>query len=563
MFFKNEIPYTAKVTEAQDHLNFLRQAEKKAAYVEPNQTLPFPEGTYRNLHEYFPLQNDLPQNYGTGESRLPLNVPKERIAAAKQLKGYLQFYEQVLADYLAQLTDAKHLLSVDNTVVQTYFTKYLKDEFVGLEKSDKYEEEYYFKGQHDPLVPTTYFLENAQLRQSFYESKEQYQKRRNLFLDHLLARFGERFTDYTLMLFSLDGDQLATGQALIDDKINFLVDYPALSRSRFKAFNYMPEKTADIWNTDNIAGLKKRLGRLLGIRNLDRRNLHCSTLMKTLVKAISQAGNDLVKFKVSNESNDFFISQPLGNPILAVQLRNKIRLLIGQLSTYEIEESAGRYFIHMIDVATGAKLLTYQRDYPTEGDAEFRLRQILGTLDLYLQSDTIPLGANSGLGPFCGSRENEGFYLFEHILFRPIDDTDEEVLMKICPPKNCETCGDEDPYSFRISIVLPYWTGRFTEMRFRDFFEQTIREEIPAHIHVKICWIGNEQMRIVDETYKSWLQLKQNKNPDTVSYNTATKNLLNILEQLQTVYPQATLHDCEEDGGDRPVHLGRTGLGIF
>jgi hypothetical protein len=70
-------------------------------------------------------------------------------------------------------------------------------------------------------------------------------------------------------------------------------------------------------------------------------------------------------------------------------------------------------------------------------------------------------------------------------------------------------------------------------------------------------------MEVLDAAYQEWLQLKRAKAPEQPAYNNALKAIVKILEQLQTIYPQATLHDCEEDGGDRPVQLGRTSLGLF
>src|SRR5690606_11392965 len=95
---------------------------------------------------------------------------------------------------------------------------------------------------------------------------------------------------------------------------------------------------------------------------------------------------------------------------------------------------------------------------------------------------------------------DEGFHLIEHILLRPFTDSDQ--LMQVCLPEDCAFCGEEDPYSFRVSLILPYWPGRFSNVHFRQFFEQTARMEAPAHIHLKICWISNDQMKALDEKYK-------------------------------------------------------------
>ena len=57
-------------------------------------------------------------------------------------------------------------------------------------------------------------------------------------------------------------------------------DYPVISRERAIGVNYMAENH---WNSaENLSGLKQRVARLLGIRNLQRRNLHCEAVITKL-----------------------------------------------------------------------------------------------------------------------------------------------------------------------------------------------------------------------------------------------------------------------------------------
>ena len=54
-------------------------------------------------------------------------------------------------------------------------------------------------------------------------------------------------------------------------------------------------------------------------------------------------------------------------------------------------------------------------------------------------------------------------------------------------------CGDEDPYSFRLTFVMPAWIAPFDgSMEMRRFADKTIRQEIPSHLLGKICWVGND-----------------------------------------------------------------------
>jgi hypothetical protein len=96
------------------------------------------------------------------------------------------------------------------------------------------------------------------------ESDAEFRQRRNRFLDHLLARFGEQFSEYALLLGRLDGRQLAL-ERLIKDKIAFLKAYPQISHDRGKAFNYR----LDPCSPANYPGIKKRISLLLGYPDLE------------------------------------------------------------------------------------------------------------------------------------------------------------------------------------------------------------------------------------------------------------------------------------------------------
>lgn len=532
--FKGEIPFRAESSEFEDAIDRLRAMDRKAVYVDPNQVLESPTGAYREPDRFFSIQHDYPQTYAIGEAGLPATAQASRVAQARQMKTYLTCYDQLLADYLAQLANVRRVLSIDASLRQTYFSQYLSD-IPGVREA--FEDECY--------VDKTLLQDDA-LRTRLTEDEALYRERRNRFLDHLLARFAEQFTDYALMMFGLDGSALATGDELIADKIQFLSEYPVVSRERHKAFNYRPENPAQIWDTDNVSGLEKRVSRLMGIANYQRRNLTCDELFGQLFTT----GAVGVKFRVEiRDAQDavLFASQevfPSESDALdaALELYPVIRVEKG----YAVDDSGGTGQVFFTVSADGASL-RHDELFQTEADAVQAIRAIIDRHDEILLSDDV-----------CN---DEGFHLFEHILLRPFTDQDE--LMQVCLDKDCEFCGEEDHYSFRISVVLPYWPTRFQSLDFRSFFERTLRQETPAHIHARICWIDNRQMAALDERYRAWAQAKASKDVDQTALTDAARELIQLLQQLKTVYPAAILHDCDDGGDENLVRLGSTNLGIF
>lgn len=167
--------------------------------------------------------------------------------------------------------------------------------------------------------------------------------------------------------------------------------------------------------------------------------------------------------------------------------------------------------------------------------------------------------------------EEGGFYVVEHLLLRPVKDGDQ--LISVCLDGNCEHCGDEDPYSFKVSVVLPFWLKRFENMHFRNYMESLFRNEAPAHVFLKICWVDPEEMGNFETAYSAWVKaraayyktLPQPTDPQVQLYSDALKNMIEVLESLRTDFPVATLHDCKDkdEANDTRVFLNQTLLGNF
>lgn len=260
--YKGQLPVTADNYDTLQRFEALKsqaRQEKKAAVY----TLDPPQGKNRNVSSYFSIQHHVPPVYGVGVDELPPSASETRKAQARQLKGYLLFFEQLLADYFAQLSQLKTLFSMDSVPTQTYFSQSLFQHLP--EAAALLNEEHYTQALPDMAEPPGTAVQPG----VFHD-------RRNRFLDHLMARFCESFTDYALLRYAGDEGAETIAQRLINDKANFLQDYPTLSRDRAKGFNYHVQEP-HLWDTPNVSGLKKRIARLIGLPDYQRSNgsFHC------------------------------------------------------------------------------------------------------------------------------------------------------------------------------------------------------------------------------------------------------------------------------------------------
>ncbi len=537
MFYKQGLPYLAEPDEFEDALERLRTLARRDAYVEPNQHLDPQAGRARQTEKFYTLQDDFPKTYGIGRAGLPIAATVERVNQARQFKAYLTVFDQVLADYLSQLANARRLLSLDDTLTRTYFTQYLT-EVSGVRG-----------GFGSEFYTDDAWMQDDANRAGLVEDEAAFGERRNRFLDHLLARFAERFTDYAMLQFRLDGDPIHTSQALIKDKIAFLRAYPSLSRLRHVAYNQRPDDPAQLWDSDNISGLERRVARLLGIKDATRRDLACPELFGLLFSA-SRSGSSH-RVAIRGDSGVLFRSrETFASKSEALDAARKLFPGVRLLETYEVVNQPSSERVGLV-IHHGGVILEHESSFETEAEAVSTIRRIIALHDSLLLDDA------------C---DDEGMHLIEHLLLRPRLAGDK--LLPVC--LGCDRndgapiCGDDDPYSFRITVALPYWPDRFTNLHFREFVERTIREQAPAHIHAKICWISQAQMALLDERHLAWRGALAADPPDAAALQAASDDMVELLAALKSVYPSATLHDCSDEGDDgNTVRLGTTNLGMF
>lgn len=527
LLFKSEIPFLANIEETEQKLTMLNGLTDRVDLLDHENDLPVPDGKLRNLQEHYTIQNEFPLTYGIGQKGLPLNEnlsPEQqnaRMAQAKQLKSYLMFFDQLLANYLSQLANIKNLYSWKEGEDHTYFSQYLNN-ISSIE--GHFEDEFY--------------IDAVKLQGeigSLFENEELFQSRRNRFLNHLIARFGEQFSEYAALMHVVKKSEAP--EELIQDKISFLRNYPELSSERGKAFNYTDKN--ELWNTANVSGFEKRVSRLLGFDDFYRRKLECSNF------------EDLFEIYKDVEG----------------QFRFRIKTYHGNVlfrSENYTQEHNAKNGVNSV-VENGVNDSQYRREVAEDGSFYFNLvaknNKIIGTSMFHTTASARDKNIEELKYLLQNNCNEEGIHLVEHLLLRP--KTVDDRLLEVCLDKNCFTCGEEDPYSFRVSVILPYWPERFRSMEFRRFAEKIMRLEIPAHIGLKICWIDQQQMETFEKAWRAWLEEQAKEEPNTSDLKDKLAAVIEIIQNLKNIHPLAHLHDCADSQNENPVRLGNTVLGQF
>lgn len=529
LVFKNGLPFLPNQLELSDTLHVIRGEHAQPNYPLSELDLPVPLGAFVELGNYEPVLYELPQTYGVGQYGLPLQASNSRKAKAKQLKAYLLFFEQILVNYLATLSHAKDFFALDKTVKQTYFATLLRNaDIAGLS------EIYTDIDGHS--------IDEFGL-QKLVENPRQFSDRRNRFLDQLLARFAEQFTDYTLMLYAYTNNQESSNLQLIGDKISFAKAIPKMTSHRAKSFNAkVPEA---VCSTNNIAGISERIARLLGFKGIENRwELYEEKDDDGNVSEQRWRIRDFDGKILLSSSTKYFdadLEKAKAKAIIEIETVEKY---MTTPERWDIKKS--KQWVLNLTNPEGEIIATRKQAFSKKTDAELAKEHL------------IKFGKELVFG--------EKILVVEHLLLRPQNRAGSSVapegdaLLPICIGPNCaELCLKDDPYSFRMTLVMNGETGMTnSRIEFRRFAERVIRFEIPAHLGLKICWVSTDQLIEVEQKHCAYLAEWAKIEIDKPALSQRLKEFLEVFNRLKSDYPPASLHDCADGNDENRVFLNRT-----
>ncbi|HEY9262122.1 hypothetical protein, partial [Chitinophaga sp.] len=355
----------------------------------------------------------------------------------------------------------------------------------------------------------------------------------NRLLDHMLARFGEQFTDYALQLYRIemplsDGDAWAIDEGLsesIADKQRFLQQVPALGAKRGSGFVYQFDKDEfRYWKTDNVEGVRKRVCAILGMPDATRHTITCEPVFEVGVGDTDNLGN------TGAETEYVFYIRPQGaggmrllvsvEKFRSFDQAKKARLdflnRAGDSSSYDmVDENVVGFWLNVPAALRTAKNALMLEPTPGRDGAAKRLEYIRGLAS--------------------GNCNDDSFHLLEHILLRPRNNTFTQLLTPmICCPEDVRLL---DPYSFWITIVLPDWPDRFQDSDRLEVFMQTLRREMPAHLSVRYVLLSRTDMLAFEAAYNEWIKRLCTKlQPGLAEANDVLVALMNSWKENQIHY---------------------------
>ena len=253
-----------------DHREPLKTQIRKE-YANKKQERTIKAGTYKDVGMYYSIQNYFPAIYGIGTKGLFKSETKERKAVAKQLKTYLLFFEQILANYSAQLANLDNLYATDLSPnnQKTYFTQDLynvpgirdilkeynqngdnRDSFVSEMKWDNFQNDEDNKYRRALL--------------SAIETPEIYTDRKNRIVDHLLGRFNRKLSIYPVLQYFnsyIGGTNLERDTFVLQWKASILKNLLHIDKGKIKGYDYSSQ-------INLISGFEYKIALFLNINHL-------------------------------------------------------------------------------------------------------------------------------------------------------------------------------------------------------------------------------------------------------------------------------------------------------
>ena len=351
-----------------------------------------PVGQFMDAESYSSVTHDFPLNYGIGEFGIAGVSTKERKNKAKQLKAYLLFFDQLLANYCSQLGQVHNLFKADAEIKRTYFSQTVSS----------------IRDVEELVNDAVNWETNVQQEVDQVENWASNPDRKHRYLNHLMARFNEQFTDYVLLQYSLFGAK--SHDEMLKDKASFIQAFEHFSKCRARSFDYYNKPDEEgknpLWYNAgqevavehiNVSGFEKRAGMLAGLNNLKRRDL---AKIKVSLPKKPNTPNEF-RFELKDDKRKSLIRTDIKTQNEKDTKKDLIRIFDQALQTNQFEQGitpGGKHFFRMLDT-NGKPFARSTELFKTEEEKSKALDKLLHII-------------NEQFNP-------EGIFVVEHILLRP------------------------------------------------------------------------------------------------------------------------------------------------
>ncbi|WP_261639907.1 hypothetical protein [Erwinia mallotivora] len=447
------------------------QYQQRFARLNAATPVALPVGHHVEFSHYESIQTLFPRNYHLAPG-MPNDYHAQQQAQRHQLRSYLLLFDQLMANFCDDIDGLNTLFSLSLTPETTYHAHLLQDE------------EFYNIARHYPPDAATRL---DQLRARL----DDYPERKNRIFDYLLALYSERFPAGLHRQFNPYFPGPILEKQLLKYKQAFMLNIVTMTRERGMGDNLL--------QPEHQGGYRQRLSLLLGLLPQASSQGNCTeAITRYSLKLVadplyfpSDAGKKVLWLLspgaqtnllplADNRLTEYPNEEDIQHRLLATSLFHE-RMLPDVLMRFGIDNSRyrllhcpehGYYQLFFNADIAGPRQWFYIASHPD--------KQTLTGLCHLLQRWLTGLNQRS-----------EGLYVVEPILLRTGDDN-----------------ASLSDYANRVIVVLPGYTARFSNVRFRERAEQLIIENSPAHLLTQCLWLNFSALAQFETLYSQWRQAK-------------------------------------------------------
>ena len=413
-----------------------------------------PQGRYRAVAQYYSLQHHLPVTYGLKQSSQTLQ-PQQW-----QLKGYLLLFEQLLANFLAQLQQLPTLFCPAHNG-QSYFWQTLTE-------------------QHIDGISQLYPSDMPQQLSQLYKQFDDVLSRKHRLLDYLLALYGESLYQHSLQHFDYYHSAHSGAARRLAQKVRYLKQIVTMTRDRVAA----PDHYAPLWR-DAVGGFVQKQALVLDLGQ----TAQSLTTAVLQYKLRLSSKRQLQSLYLDETRTDALLQvvPAIRLPFAADSPRSRRRLAAavcfqGDTLPQQLLQSG-------VALANYRITLTQQR-YQLLLKVPNSQRDEWWLCGSYRHYRSALILANVLSRFLCHiSYISEGLHLIEHVLL---------LSAKAHARVPAEF------YDGRITVLCPNWTARFADKGFQQLVCESLQLNCPAHISCQVLFISFERMHRFERLFKYW-----------------------------------------------------------
>ncbi len=468
--------------------------------------IPPPHGIWRELADYRSIQSLFPGVYRLDAPRVPTALNRQEQAQIQQFRGYLLLFEQLMANFCANLANLRDLFSPATDAGRSYAFNLLDDE--------------QFRGV-DLLYP-----DDAAARfHHLLAEVDHYPDRKGRLLDYLLALYGETLDARLWRQPGEASDQRVQSRQQLEYQRRFIQAIDRLTRDRGAGFNTRRPMT----ERENRGGFADRVALLLGMDDAD-----AWPYSQTLARQGWQLmADDAFLHSAAGQSHLQWLDQSALDSLLDVPLSDA--------APGSADAAAARDVLALrlrplpVDLLQRGVMLAHYRILPPDAggfyQALFRLSAAPGSqngLWLYLGASSQPAHLVRVINQLRRelirlNQRCEGVYVVEHLLLRPAHGGD-------------DVRADSDPFPGQISLILPGYTARGGNPVFRAQAEALIARQCPAHLLPRCHWLDIHATVEFETAWLAWLDARREA-PGQPSCDDAAARLTALLQSLHAQSP--------------------------